>query len=428
MDSNKIGIEGENFVNDIAFRSFLKYWCYPNPKFENGNRKEICDLLIIFDNVCIIFSVKNYSFKGSHARYFNNTVEKAVKQLKGAEKTLLSSSEVHIKHPDRTVEVFPKGFINKIFKIIINLGEGLEFYDITRTTKENDFITIFDKDTFSTITNELDTIPDFIDYLEKRERLFKFKNVKVFNSEFQSELDDQDQQYIRKGLGNSIIIIGTEKDLLSYFFKNTRNFPEKLTNNDFTTYGDTVLEIAGSWEEFKLSHQAVSKEKADSLSYFVDHFIKNEVLSQNYAFKELLAKELLSLNRLKRRTIGNRFFEFYFKIKKYNERILHRSFLELGDLGIVFFNYFEDSDHQEIQKLFDLIFETFAYYYNYKHKTFVLIGINKAPNFVYSIYKDYERFTASDEKIIKHNIKELKWFTSYSQYSRNEDEFPETGF
>lgn len=40
------GKEGENFVNDLAFKSFLKYWCYPNPMDENGDKKEICDLLV----------------------------------------------------------------------------------------------------------------------------------------------------------------------------------------------------------------------------------------------------------------------------------------------------------------------------------------------------------------------------------------------
>lgn len=422
MNSNIKGNLGENFVNEIAYKSFLKYWCYPSPKFENGNKKEICDLLIIFNNVCIICSVKNYEFKGSHTRYFNNTIEKAVRQIKGAHKILFNTIELKIKHPDRTIESFPKAGISKTFKIIINLGEGIDFYDITRTTKENDFITIFDKDTFVTIISELDTIPDFIDYLEKRENLFKFKNVKVLNSEFENELDEADYSYLNKSLNQSINIIGCEKDLLSYFFKNTRSFPDSIAKDK---YDSIMLDIEGSWNEFKLSQRTIKKDHADTISYFVDGFVQDEVLNCNYPLKEILAKELLSLNRLQRRAIGNKFFEFYFKIKGFNERILHRRFLEHGKLAIVLFNYFDDSDREEIKKLFDIIFETFAYHYKYKHETFILIGINRIPHFTYHIYKNYEKFSKEDEEIIRQNIKELDWFTDYNEYREIENEFPD---
>ncbi len=39
---------GENAVNEVATNTYLKYWCYPSPKDESGNKKEICDLLILF--------------------------------------------------------------------------------------------------------------------------------------------------------------------------------------------------------------------------------------------------------------------------------------------------------------------------------------------------------------------------------------------
>lgn len=56
---------GEDFVNQIAFNSFLKYWCFPNPLDIAGDNKEICDLLVVFDEICMIVSVKNYEFKGA---------------------------------------------------------------------------------------------------------------------------------------------------------------------------------------------------------------------------------------------------------------------------------------------------------------------------------------------------------------------------
>lgn len=422
MDSNIKGANGEKFVNEIAYKSFFKYWCYPSPKHENGNKKEICDLLIIFRDICIIISVKNYEFKGNHSRYFNNTIEKAIKQLRGAYKTLFNKDNIEIKHPDKNPEKFLKTSINKTFKIIINLGENLDFYEITRTTAKNDFITIFNKETFVTIISELDTIPDFVDYLEKRELLFKSKNVKVFNPVFNQDLNDNDKQYLSKDLRNSISIIGTEKDLLSLFFKNIRSFPKEFSdeNND-----SMILDINGAWEEFKMSPKAIKKDFADEVSYFIDGFVLNEVLKYDYFYKEDIAKELLSLNRLQRRAIGNSFFEFYDKVKVYQEGMLHRRFMEYDDLAIVLFNFYDNWGRESIDKLFEIIFETFAFHYKYKHKTFILIGINKIPNFTFKIFKDYEKFNSEDEEIIKSNIKELGWFTDYTTKNSTINEFPE---
>lgn len=422
MDSYLKGNIGEQFVNEIAYKSFFKYWCYPSPKYENGSKKEICDLLVIFKNITIIFSVKNYEFKGNHTRYFKKTIEKAVRQLNGGYRTLFDNDLVEIKHPDKKVERFPKDNITKVFKIIENLGQGVNFYDIARTTEKDDFITIFDKDTFKVITEELDTVPDFIDYLEKRELLFKSKNVKALNPNPKQNLIEDDELYLNKNLNNSISIIGTEKDLLSYFFKNTRSFPDSFVASDAD---GMILDLSGAWTEYKLSPKSFKKDFADSVSYFLDGFVLNEVLKYDYIEKELVAKELLSLNRLQRRAVVSDFYDFCNKIKDYPENLVHRRFVEFGDLAIVFFNFNSGWEKEIIYRLFELIFETFAYYYKYKHKTFVLIGMTKNPHFAFKIYKNYERFTSEDEKIIEANIKELAWFTDYKQQGRTVNEFPD---
>ena len=59
-ESTEKGKQGEDAVNQISFKTYLKYWCYPNPKDELGDKKEICDLLIIFKDVLILFAIKNY--------------------------------------------------------------------------------------------------------------------------------------------------------------------------------------------------------------------------------------------------------------------------------------------------------------------------------------------------------------------------------
>lgn len=423
VDSKIRGDEGENFVNEIAYKSFFKYWCYPGPRYENGDKKEICDLLIVFNDVCIIFSVKNYEFKGNHLRYFNNTIEKAVRQLNGAYKTLFKKENVEIKHPDRDIEKFPRNQITKIFKIIINLGEGVDFYDITRTQSNSDFITIFDKETFQIIAEELNTVPDFIDYLEKRELLFKSKTVQVISPKFPKDLNENDNKYLKETVENSIKIIGTEKDLLAYFFTNTRSFPKIISDNIEKNH--IVIDIESAWETFKSSPNAIKKEFADSSSYFVDELVMNEILNQEEPLMEEVAKELLSLNRLQRRAVGISFEEFFDDIRNANEGMIKRRFTEHGNLALVFFNFFPQWGEDSLLRMFDLIFETFAFHYQYRHQTFILIGVSSDPYFIIQMHKNYGKFDAEDEEIIKANIKEFGWFTEYNEQIRNVDEFPE---
>ena len=115
---------GEEFVNELAYKSYLKYWCFPGPMDEYGDRKEIVDLLILFNNICLLVSVKNYEFKGKYDKYFRKTLTKATDQLYGAERKLyMSEREIFFKHPDRETEQFNKEQYTIVHRIIVNLGE-----------------------------------------------------------------------------------------------------------------------------------------------------------------------------------------------------------------------------------------------------------------------------------------------------------------
>ena len=127
---------GEKFANEIAYKSFLKYWCYPNPKDENGDKKEICDLLIIFKDTIIIFCVKNCDFKDDYKRYFRKTIEKDINQINGAERKLTNKTEIYIKHPDRPTEKINKSKIKRVFRVVVHLAEAVQFYPFSGISKE----------------------------------------------------------------------------------------------------------------------------------------------------------------------------------------------------------------------------------------------------------------------------------------------------
>ncbi|WP_281632502.1 hypothetical protein [Flavobacterium luteolum] len=419
---------GEDFVNNLAYKSFLKYWCYPGPKYENGDKKEICDLMIIFNSVLIVISVKNYEFKGNHFRYFNNTIEKAVKQIHGACRTLFSATEVQIKHPDKKIETFPREQINKVFRIVINLGDGVKFYPFNQTTKNDDYVTLFDRDSFETIIGQLDTIPDFIDYLEKRERLFKGKTTIImpgdeydFPVETQKEFFKLHEQLTQ----NYILISGTEKDLLSHFFKNTRNFPQAL-NEDAN---GIFLQIDGDWDSFATKQEVKNKAKADRASYFIDGFVQNEILKdellQNITTMRLgLAKALLSFDRLTRRSIANSYFEFYNRYKDSTGLFFGRRFGDYDGVGVLLTFYTDQMDFEMINDLNNLAIESCNLFSGYKSKSMILISANSSHRFLFAYIDKLEKYTPQHEEMIRQDVKKLGWFTKHTFLQGTENEFP----
>lgn len=420
-DKGKIG---EEFVNELAYNSFLKFWCYPGPKYENGNKKEICDLLILFNSVTIIISVKNYEFKGNHFRYFNNTIKKAVNQLHGAQRVLFSNTEVKIKHPNKDIEIFPKNEIKKIFRLVINLGDGVKFYPFNQITKNNNYVTLFDKDSFESIINELDTIPDFIDYLEKRESLFKNKLTLILPAEehdFPIETQKEFFQFTENISTDFIIISGSEKDLLAHFFKNQRNFPNEL-NGDSNGY---YLILDGDWNEFKATQKVKNKEKADKVSYFIEGFVKNELLININPTREKLAKALLSFDRLTRRTISKNYFEFHNRYKDVKGLYFGRRFADFEGVGVLFTFYTKEMDFEMINTLNNLAIESTNLYTNYKSKSMILISTNSEHRFLFSYIEQLEKYPENLEKEIRKDVKTLGWFTNHEEINETEIEFPD---
>lgn len=222
-DIKEKGNIGEEFVNQIAYKSLFKYWCYPNPLDMGGDKKEICDLLVLFRNICIIISVKNYKFDGNYDRYNRKTIDKAVKQLNGAERKLFSvHREILIKHPDRNTEVFKKEKYDTIFRIIVNLGEGVEIYTPALLPDNDKFITVFDKGAFQFILEALDTINDFTFYLKQRELFVRnFDEIYWFNR---------------------------EKDIFALYLKNNNSLIS--SNPDIGAANMIILDLEGYWEMY----------------------------------------------------------------------------------------------------------------------------------------------------------------------------------
>lgn len=400
MDANKLkGDIGEDFVNQLAYKTFLKYWCYPNVKDEKGDKKEICDLLVLFRDICIIVTVKNYKFDGNHERYFRNTVEKAIRQLNGAERKLFRfPRDIVIKHPDRPEEIFDKKKYKTLFRIIVNLGEGLDFYNPGLVNTAGDFITVFDKETFEILLTELDTIADLTDYFSKRQILLQGQS--------------------------SIMLQGEEKDLIALFIRHGRDFPKEFKKDG---YSMMILDIEGEWNKFISEEEKKRKVKKeeDKVSYFIDQLTEREL--NNLPQGHLLSQELLVLNRFARRTITKIFFDFYSLHEGRLKLATGHRYVELEDIGFVFFYYSPDlMDNNFADHALQTAVMGYSVYTNYKMKKMYGIGTTHfMEQFKFMFLEVNEPFDTTTLNELDKTVKELGWFKNIKFKPFTEKEFPE---
>jgi hypothetical protein len=79
------GAAAEAIIHNLATKTFLTDWCYPNPR--KADRKELCDLLVVFDDIAIIWQIKDLKVDEA-GKYKKAEVEKNLRQLSGARRAM----------------------------------------------------------------------------------------------------------------------------------------------------------------------------------------------------------------------------------------------------------------------------------------------------------------------------------------------------
>jgi hypothetical protein len=428
--SREKGIVGEEAVNQIAFHTYLKYWCYPNPKDELGNKNEICDLLILFKDVLILIAVKNYSFDGNYEKYFRSTLVKAQSQLQGAERKLFTSDrDIHFKHPDKGLIKFEKSQIKTVHRIIVNLNNTPLFYPGGLLTKNDDFIHVMNWDAFLRLVSELDTIPDFIQYLNTRADCFLKRTLVILTgkeSDWDPETGKEFHQFMN-GFNPTektiILVSGTELDLVADYFLHERSFSKEFYSND---YNEAFMQIDDNWDSYLARKEVRRKKEDDRVSYFVDEFLKNEVLYKTDELNLELATELLSLSRFERRILGKHFFQFWARYQNESGLFTARRFGKINDLTIGFFLYSEKMPHEMVMKLLGIAIEGYCVWDKYKSKKIIMIAVsNKLQGFRYGFLKDIQPFDKQHEEDLLHDLQVLKWFTKVENIVFTIKEYPD---
>lgn len=300
------GKNAENFVHELAKKSFLEDWCYPNPKLPNG--KELCDLLIVYDNIAIIWQIKDLKLDENN-RYSESEVRKNLNQNSTAKNRLFRQDiQIELENPRRGKEKFDANSISQVYMISALLGAGEDYSTFMESIK-GQIIHTFTREFTEIVLGELDTIKDFIGYLRNKEEL------NSFNSQ--------------------ITLVGGEKELLGYYLMNERSFG-KLKEATF------IMMDEGIWDELQKKPEYIAKKEEDKISYGWDGIINRAHTSGGEY--EIIARELARPDRFERRYLSKSFFDAHVKAH-YEIQGDHFRRLMHGE-GITYCFLFMDDDEE----------------------------------------------------------------------------------
>ncbi|WP_422080111.1 hypothetical protein [Ulvibacterium sp.] len=230
----------ERFVYDLCQKSFLPFWSFPNPIGKKN--KELCDVLVVCDKYIIIISVKDISVSNDsedevqYKRWVKKAVHDSAKQANGAARFIEDKTEILAK--DRSTHIkLPSKKSRKVFKIAVAFGSPKKF-PLPMGNFENGFVHVFDEESTITIINELDTITDFVNYLEAKEKFIPEK----------------------------YLFAASEVDFLAFYID---------TQFEFDMEPNSFVLDSGLWESYVQSLEYLKWQSEIQVSFFWDRMIKN---------------------------------------------------------------------------------------------------------------------------------------------------------
>lgn len=312
--------ESERRLATICRKSFLNLWSYPNPY--KGRGKELCDLIAVFGNRILIFSDKHSKFQ-SHipsalawCRWHRYAVTESLKEVRTASNWIEKgntpfvdakcSKTLPISLPTvENMEIYRiciaggataacrqakrrrSGSLNLVPKAcdpIYNpetksLSRGRPFR-IGSGVERDPRTHVIDATAFGLIIQDVDTIADFVDYLDFRSLAFR---------------------------STKLAAAFGEEELLAYYLE-TRARP----NPPFSELGPKqFLLCVDRWRRLQTNPQYVEKKRSDAISYVWDSLIERAQdragatdpnITGSYLDETL--RPLAELNRFQRRAVS----------------------------------------------------------------------------------------------------------------------------
>lgn len=284
----------EAYLAKLADQSFLDLWSYPNVYIDKiVNRgtsvgKELCDLLVVCGDHVLLFSDKTIRWPDNQpvdiawARWYKKAVKKSVDQINGAVRWIRENPDrVFLDHACTRAIPFPLPTAErmKLHCIIVALGAGKACSDffgegsgslvllddqsgetggdrtpmpftIGDVNPSGPYVHVLDDTTLDIVLQELDTITDFTEYLERKSAFIRAGNLLGAHGE--EEL-------------LAVYLMNVGPDGRHGFFR---------PDGSPWTIGDRLMVDGGHYRSMRKNPQYVAKKKADRISYLWDNLIK----------------------------------------------------------------------------------------------------------------------------------------------------------
>jgi hypothetical protein len=278
--------QSEQFVFKLCRRSFLSLWSYASPRGKGG--KELCDILVVCDPHVIIFSVKEVNYKETDdtvvgwERWRRSAIEESSGQIYGAERWLGTATSVLTKEGEVALDI-PDSSVRRVHRVAVALGASGKV-PVSVGDMGKGYVHVLDELALDAVMNELDTITDFVKYLQDKEALQE-RELKIITS--------------------------GEENLFALYLHNGRCFPQSVN----LLFVDDDL-----WTTLKLKPEYCAKKEADKESYLWDKLIEefsNNMDKENVLFKdsaeefECVVRVMAKEDRLCRRILSKCFKEFH---------------------------------------------------------------------------------------------------------------------
>jgi len=275
----------ENRCLRVLERAVHSDFLFPNPGRAEG--KEFADAVLWIGDTLAIVQSKSRRLPARNGRtdldalntYVKKTVHEAVKQARGARRTLYQGATVMLANQRQGPVGLDRSLVSRVFLVIV-LDEHLPFHTldelgVTVGARPDDFPHIFYLNDLELILTELDTPTDFFLYLEAREELQRRGKYQIVD----------------------------EMDILAYYLLHGRDFPPLEKENQAS-----LVHLDGFWQRYT-EHGGPRDQRraADHISYYVDSVID---FAHTAGGRYARAAELLAmLTRLERRMVAKRAFE-----------------------------------------------------------------------------------------------------------------------
>jgi SEC-C motif len=275
----------ERYLGELCKRSFLSLWSYPGIYRDQGrlvsagDGKEVCDLLIVFENHIIIFSDKHCQFPNSGdlqkdwGRWYRRAIRDSAKQVWGAERwikqfpdCLFLDRECKVRFPiplpDPSNAIFHRIVVahdaSRRFRELFGGSGSLMIasdvvgdahldmpFMIGQVDPVRGYVHVFDDTALEIVMSTLDTITDFTGYLTKKEQFLT---------------------------GNIRVAAAGEEELLAVYLRKLSASGE----HDFVIDGnyDNVVFDEGMWKAFQNRPERLAQIESDKISYAWDDLIE----------------------------------------------------------------------------------------------------------------------------------------------------------